>query len=81
MTIEWDLHNKIIILNKGNAIVARCYPFVDTIKGTHYSEYIEQVITGYTWLYIRCGTAYVNLNHNFFLNAQESELITTEFPI
>ena len=80
MTIEWNLHNKIKIENKGNAIVVLCYPFVDTIKETHYSEYIQQVIAGYSWLYIRCGTDYISRTHKFFLNAQESDLLTDQFP-
>ena len=69
MTIDWNLHNRVEIKNNGNAIVVICYPFVG-----HNGNKIEQVISGYTWLYIRCGSDFISRTHKFFLNAQENDL-------
>ena len=73
ISIEWNYHNRILISNKENTIIASCYPFFEEGEDK-YTDSIQLAISGYSWLYIRCGTAYVNKNQNYFLNNQEAEL-------
>ena len=80
ISLEWNLHNKIKITNKLNTITANCYAFYDSNDDSKYSEYITLSITGYTWLYIRCGTDYISQTKKFFLNNQEEDLITLDYP-
>ena len=80
ISIEWNLHNKIKIVNKANTLIANCYAFYDKDDEGKYSEYISLAITGYAWLYIRCGTDYISQTKKYFLNNQEEQLITTNYP-
>ena len=80
ISLEWDLHNKIIITNKANTITANCYAFFKKDNENEYTEYISLVIAGYKWIYIRCGTDYISQTKKYFLNNQEEELITNNYP-
>ena len=80
ISLEWNLHNRIFIANRFNTITAYCYAFFDKDSEGRYSENIPLIITGYSWLYIRCGTDYISQTKKYFLNSQESELITQDYP-
>ena len=75
VSLEWNLHNRIIIENKGSSIMANCYAFFDKTDESKYTEYISLAITGYAWLYMRCGTDYISQTKKFFLNNAEEELL------
>ena len=77
VSLEWHLHNRIKIENKGSSIMANCYAFFDKNDEGKYTEYISLAITGYTWLYMRCGTDYISFTKKFFLNSAEEELLVT----
>jgi hypothetical protein len=75
ITLTWFLHNKVVIFNDKNTIKVNCYAFDDQ------GEYLTLAITGYTWLYIRCGTDYISYTKKYFLNNQEEELLTQIYPV
>ena len=80
ISLEWNLHNRVKIINKANTLNAECYAFHIDGDTTRYSEKIILTITGYTWLYIRCGTDYISQTKKYFLNSQEEDLITQDYP-
>ena len=80
ISIEWDLHNRVLITNRENTIYTYCYAFYDMSEPTKFTEYLSLSISGYSWLYIRCGTDSVSETKKYFLNNQEEELITGNIP-
>ena len=79
-TIDWDLHNRVIIANKDNTILVDCYAFYDKSDPYKYTEKLTLSISGYSWIYIRCGTDYISQEKNYFLNNQEEKLVTQDYP-
>ena len=80
ISIEWNLHNKINIVNRENTIYADCFAFYDQGNTDKYKESLSLSISGYSWIYLRCGTDFISQTKKFFLNNQEGELKTKEFP-
>ena len=80
LSLEWHLHNRVKIVNRANTINAECYAFHLDEDPFKYPEKIILTITGYTWLYIRCGTDFISQTKKYFLNSQEEDLITKEYP-
>ena len=74
ISIEWNLHNRVRIYNKDNTIYTDCYAFYDKDDPTKYTEKLSLAISGYSWIYIRCGTDYISQTQKFFLNNQEKEI-------
>ena len=73
ISIEWNLHNRVYILNRDNTLYANCYAFYDMNDEEKYTELLSLSISGYSWIYIRCGTDYVSESKRYFLNNQEEE--------
>ena len=80
ISIEWSLHNRVLIKNVANTLYAYCYAFYDKDNPDKYSERLTLSISGYSWLYIRCGTDYISQQKKYFLNNQEDEIKTTDYP-
>ena len=80
ISIEWNLHNKVRIYNLANTIYADCYAFYDMNDINKYTEKLTLAISGYSWIYIRCGTDYISQTKTYFLNNQESLLVTQNYP-
>ena len=80
ISIEWNLHNRVYIINRENTLYANCYAFYDMSDEEKYTELLSLSISGYSWIYIRCGTDYVSESKRYFLNNQEGELKVTDYP-
>ena len=80
ISIEWNLHNKVLIKNEANTLYAYCWAFYDVDNPDRYTEKLTLSISGYSWLYIRCGTDYISRQKKYFLNNQEEELKTSDYP-
>ena len=80
MTINWDLHNKIEVYVKGDKLVAKCYALSDNSKEGLYTESIEQVIYGYKWNKLRCGSEFISRYPKYFFNEVENNLVIKEYP-
>ena len=80
ISVEWNLHNRVLISNKDNTLYAYCYAFYNIDDPTEYTEFLTLSVSGYSWIYIRCGTDHVSRNKKYFLNNQEEELITKNYP-
>ena len=81
MTIEWNLHNKLVIVNKNNELFAKCYALWDESRELFYTEYIEQKIYGYKWNLLRCGSEFISNDHKYFFNDDEEDLLIEEYPV
>ena len=81
ITINWNLHNKIVVYVKGTKLMARCYALSDNSKEGFYTEYLEQEIYGYQWTSLRCGSEFISNNHKYFFNRlPEENLVIKEYP-
>ena len=80
ISIEWNLHNRVLIQNRDNTLYADCFAYYDMNDESKYTEKLTLSISGYSWIYIRCGTDSVSETKKFFLNNQEEELITKDLP-
>ena len=80
MTIEWNLHNKLVIVNKNNELYAKCYALWDENRELFYSEYIEQKIYGYKWNLLRCGSEFISRYPKYFFNDVQESLQIGEYP-
>ena len=79
ISVSWLLHNRVYIFNDKNTLKVNCYAFYTGTVGE--GEYLTLAISGYTWLYIRCGTDYISQTKKYFLNNQEEELLTLNYPV
>ena len=83
ISVEWNLHNRVLIQTKDNTIYTNCFAFYDMDVDDIENKYTEQLslsISGYSWLYIRCGTDFVSETPKYFLNNQQEDLITKDYP-
>ena len=80
ISVEWNLHNRVFITEKDNTLYTNCYAFYDMNNEEKYTELLSLSISGYSWIYIRCGTDYVSESKRYFLNNQEAELKVTDYP-
>ena len=81
ISVEWNLHNRVLIQTKDNTIYTNCFAFYDMDVDDIENKYTEQLslsISGYSWLYIRCGTDFVSETPKYFLNNQQEDLITKD---
>lgn len=76
--LEWDLHNKVSLVNISNSLSAKCFVLFDKSNVARYSETITQTLTFYKWNLVRCGTDL--RNKQFFFNSVLNKMQTNDIP-
>lgn len=79
ISVIWDLHNRVTIVNSSNSLLVSCYSLVDLSNMSRYNEKQDLTMIPYNWNLVKCGTNL--LTKKYSINNSPKDLQTTDIPV